>query len=420
MGLAIEGGTPIRTKPFPPWPYFWEDEKEAVRQVLDSGKVNYWTGTLGMTFQEKFAEFVGTRYAIAVNSGTAALHIALAAAEVGPGDEVIVPARTFVATAVAVVHQNAVPVFADVDLDTHNISVESIKSLITERTKAIIPVHLAGHPADMDPIMELAEEHGLVVIEDAAQSPGAEYKGRKVGSLGDLAAFSFCQDKHFTTGGEGGMVTTDDATMAEIARSVKDHGYWEEEHRSLLEMEALYTYIHHRPGWNYRLTEMQSAIGLKALERLDWMVDVRRRNAHYLSESLKNVEQMNVAYEAPWAEHSFYKYYGTLNLDKLRVDRDAFVKAVRAEGVPIGIGTASEDYLEEIFQKKVGYGKTSCPFTCPWYKGDLDYTQVVCPNARRLSKEVFVLLVHPTIELEDLDDVIAAINKVAQAYSLEA
>ncbi|MBC7223028.1 MAG: aminotransferase class I/II-fold pyridoxal phosphate-dependent enzyme, partial [Anaerolineae bacterium] len=194
--LAIEGGPKVRSRPFPPWPYFWEDQKRAVLEVLDSGRVNYWTGTLGMEFQEKFAEFTGTRYAVVVNSGTAALHCALAAAGVGPGDEVIVPTRTFVATAAAVVHQNAVPIFADIDPATYTISVESVRSLITPRTKAIIPVHLAGHPADMDPLMELAEEHGLVVIEDAAQAPGARYKGRPVGSVGHIAAFSFCQDKH--------------------------------------------------------------------------------------------------------------------------------------------------------------------------------------------------------------------------------
>lgn len=386
-------------------------------EVLDSGKVNYWTGPLGLEFQEKFAEFTGTRHAVVVNSGTAALHCALAAAGVGPGDEVIVPTRTFVATAAAVVHQNAVPIFADIDPTTYTISVESVRSLITPRTKAIIPVHLAGHPADMDPLMALAEEHGLVVIEDAAQAPGARYKGRPVGSLGHIAAFSFCQDKHFTTGGEGGAVVTNDEGMAEIARSVKDHGYHEYEHRSLLELEALYTYVHHRPGWNYRLTEMQSALGLTALPRMEWNVQRRRENAHRLTEGIREMPWFEPAPEMDWAYHSFYKYYAAVRPGALRVSRDDFVKAVRAEGVPIGLGSAAENHREEMFQRKVGYGHTHCPYECPWYRGSVDYTQVDCPNARETGSRTFVLLVHPTAGPEDMDDVLTALAKVGEAYS---
>jgi len=416
--LAIEGGNPIRRSPFPPWPYFWEEEKQAVKKVLDSGKVNYWTGKKGVEFQNEFADYCGVKYAIAVCNGTAALHVALAAAKVGPGDEVIVPARTFVATAMAVLHQNAIPVFADVDLRTHNISIASVKELINQRTRAIIPVHLAGYPAEMNELVALAKENNLVVIEDAAQAHGAEYKGKKTGSLGDMAAFSFCQDKIMTTGGEGGMVTTDDDEMAEMARTYKDHGYWEEERRSLLEMEALYTYIHHSLGYNYRLTEIQSAIGIELVKKLDWMVNRRIENAHYLTENLKELDFLQIPHEASYVKHSFYKYYCTLVLNKLKVDRDLFVKAVRAEGVPIGIGVTSENYLEEIFREKRGYGRTLCPFDCPRYqKEELNYAKVICPNARKLSKEVFVLLVHPTIEKKDLDDVIRAVKKVGKSYT---
>jgi len=414
--LAIAGGKPVRTKPWPPWPYFWDDEKQAVQEVLESGKVNYWTGRKGREFQDKFAEYCGAKHAIAVANGTAALHVALAAANIGPGDEVIVPCRTFIATACSVLNQNAIPIFADVDIATQNISVESIKEKVTERTKAIIAVHLAGHPANMDPIREIAKEHDLIVIEDAAQAPGAEYKGKKVGNLGHVAAFSFCNDKIFTTGGEGGMVTTNSDEMAQIGRSFKDHGYHEKERRSLLELEALYTYIHHRMGYNYRMTEMQAAIGLKALEKLNWNVEKRRGNAHYLTEKLSAFVAIIPAYESTEIKHGFYKYYGRLKLDQLSFDRDTFVKAVQAEGVPIGIGTSSENYLEEVFQKWVGYGKTGCPFKCPLYKGKVDYTNISLPNARQLSKEAFVLQVHPTIEKNDLDDVIKAITKVAEIY----
>ena len=416
--LAIEGGPKIREEPFPPWPYFHEDEIVEVEKVLRERRVIYWTGDRGVRFQQNFADFCGARHGIAVMNGTAALHVALAAANIGPGDEVIVPPRTFIATAFSVMHQNAVPIFADINLETHNIDVDSIRTKITERTKAIICVHLAGLTCDMDPIMALAKEYNLVVIEDAAQAHGAEYKGTRAGSLGHIAAFSFCNDKHMTTGGEGGMVVTNNDEMAEIARSFKDHGYEERERRSLLELEALYTYIHHRMGFNYRMTEMQAAIGLKKLEKLDWDIEKRRENAHYLMERLSGYAPLTPPYEAEGYKHSFYKYYMCLDLDSISVDRDTFVKAMRAEGVPVGLGTASEGYREDAFQNLVGYGTTGCPFKCPWYKGEADYSEVSLPNAIAIGEQVFVLQVHPTIEKADLDDVVNATDKVLNAYQL--
>jgi dTDP-4-amino-4,6-dideoxygalactose transaminase len=414
--LAINGGPKVRTDPFPPWPHFFDDEIEEVEKVLREGRVNYWTGTRGREFQENFARFCCAKHGIAVMNGTAALHVALAAAQIGPGDEVIVPPRTFIATAFSVLHQNAVPVFADIDLRTQNIDVHSIRERITERTRAIICVHLAGLPCDMDPIMELAAEFDVKVIEDAAQAHGAKYKGKLTGTLGHIAAFSFCNDKIITTGGEGGMVVTDSDEMAEIARSFKDHGYEERERRNLLELEALYTYIHHRMGYNYRMTEMQAAIGLKALEKLEWNLSRRRENARYLSDRLSRHDALIPPFESDDFEHAYYKYYVRLNLKRLKTDRDTFVKAVRAEGVPIGLGASSEGYREQAFQELVGYGRTGCPFRCPWYKGRADYTAVELPNAKRLGDEVFVLQVHPTIERRDLEDVITAIEKVLDVY----
>ena len=414
--LAIDGGPKVRTDPFPPWPHFFADEIAEVEKVLREGRVNYWTGTRGRQFQEQFARFCGAKHGIAVMNGTAALHVALAAAQIGPGDEVIVPARTFIATAFSVLHQNAVPVFADIDLNSHNIDVRSIREKITERTRAIICVHLAGLPCDMDPIKELAEEFDLTVIEDAAQAHGAKYEGNLAGNLGHIAAFSFCNDKIISTGGEGGMVITNSDEMAEIARSFKDHGYEERERRSLLELEALYTYIHHRMGFNYRMTEMQAAIGLRALEKIEWNLRRRRENARYLTEHLSKHDLLTPPFESSEFEHAYYKYYVRLDLEKLKTDRDTFVKAVRAEGVPIGLGTSSEDYREQAFQKLVGYGRTKCPFLCPWYKGQAAYEAVELPNAKRLGVEVFVLQVHPTVEQRDLDDVIAAVEKVLDVY----
>jgi len=416
--LAIEGGEKVRKEPFPPWPHFWPEEIEAAMEPLKEGKPNYWTGPRGLEFQKRFAEYCGSQYGIAVNSGTSALHVALAAAQIGPGDEVITPSYTFIASAMCVLQQNAVPVFADSDLKTHTISPDSIRQLLTERTRAIMPVHLYGHPAEMDEIMAIAKEHNLIVIEDCAQAHGARYKGQVVGSIGHLGAFSFCQDKIFTTGGEGGMVTTSDPEMAERARSFKDHGYWEQERRGLLEMEALYLYIHHALGFNFRMTEMQSAIGLKALERLDWNLARRRENAELLTERIADLEAVNPPYEAPHVRHAFYKYPITLNLERLKVDRDRFCRALQAEGLPAAIGDWPENYLEQVFQEKVGYGKTKCPFECPWNRQPADYARVVCENARWLGKRTIKLQVHPTLELSDIEDVAAILRKVTEAYTV--
>ena len=280
--LAINGGPKTVTNSLLGWPQFDENAIEAVEKVLRSGKVNYWTGPLGMEFEKKFAAWQGSKHAISVNSGTSALHVALTALGIGPGDEVIVPSYTFIATSFSVLQAGAVPRFADVNIEDHCISVESAEKLVNQRTKAIIPVHLYGNVCDMDKIMAFADEHNLYVIEDNAEAFGGVYKGKKTGTIGLMAACSFCQNKTFTTGGEGGMVTTDDEQLAWNARSFRDHGYDVKERLNLLAMEQKLSYIHSMLGWNYRMTEMQSAIGLAELERqrrhasrLDQLDDVR-------------------------------------------------------------------------------------------------------------------------------------------------
>ena len=411
--LALNGGTPVRDtkrRPFPRWPVFWDDEKQAVQAVLESGRVNYWTGACGRQFQSEFAAYMGVGDAVAVNSGTSALHVALAAAGIGPGDEVIVPARSFIASASCVTNQYAVPVFADIDPNTHTLSVASVAERITPRTTAIIPVHLAGLPVDMDALLALAQERGLAVIEDCAQAHGATYRGKKVGSFGTVNAWSFCQDKIFTTGGEGGMVGTNDAAAAEVARSFRDHGFREAERRSALARGSLNQYTHYRVGYNYRMTEMQSAIGLKALGRLDWHLQRRRENAHYLTAGLRDLDAvLSPAPETPESEHAFYCYYVTLNLKELVCTRDEFVQALQAEGVRAARGTSSELYLEPVYQQKVGYGDTEHPFD------SLDYSLVECPHARDIGARAFRLEVYPTLQKDDLDDVLNAIRKVAAA-----
>src|SRR6185503_1570347 len=286
--LAIEGGPKAVRNQLVPWPQFDEKAIKAVEEVLRSGKVNYWTGKRGMEFEKKYAEWQGSKYAISVATGTAALHVSLASLGIGPGDEVIVPSYTFIASSFSIVQAGAIPRFADVNLDDHCISVESAEKLVNERTKAIMPVHLYGNVCDMDRIRQFAKKHKLFVIEDNAEAFGGSYKGKKTGTLGDIAGCSFCQNKTFTTGGEGGVVTTDDEELAWKARSFRDHGYDVKQRLSLLELEQKLPYIHNMIGWNYRMTEMQSAIGLADLDqKYNWNLPRRRRNAAILIDPLR-------------------------------------------------------------------------------------------------------------------------------------
>src|SRR5512136_107550 len=306
--LAIEGGAKAVQNKLVYWPQFDENAIQAVEAVLRSGKVNYWTGKKGMEFEKQFAAWQGSKYAISVATGTAALHVALSSLGIGPGDEVIVPSYTFIASSFSIVQAGAIPRFADVNLDDHCISVESAEKLVNERTKAIMPVHLYGNVTDMDKIRAFAKKHKLCVIEDNAEAFGGEYKGRKTGTLGEIAGCSFCQNKTFTTGGEGGMVTTDDEELAWQARSFRDHGYDVKERLNLLALEQKLPYIHNRVGWNYRMTEMQSAIGLVELERMDdWNMPARRRNGHILLDNLAGLPQVKYApIETPERQNGWY------------------------------------------------------------------------------------------------------------------
>ncbi|HJV35986.1 DegT/DnrJ/EryC1/StrS family aminotransferase, partial [Geomonas sp.] len=306
--LAVDGGEPVRTSPFAPWPAFDADELAGVTETLRSGKVNYWTGNQGREFEREFAAFTGCSHAIALANGTVALELALHALQIGPGDEVITTSRTFIASASCIVMRGATPVIADVDRTSQNLTADTVRPLITSRTKAIIAVHLAGWPCDMDPLLELAREHGLKVIEDCAQCHGASYKGRPVGSLGDIAAFSFCQDKIMTTGGEGGMLTTSDQLLWERAWAFKDHGK---------SFDAVYNrphppgfrWLHESFGTNWRLTEMQSVIGRLQLVKLPDWIAVRRRNAAILTTGLSAIPGLRVTPAPSSIGHAYYKYY---------------------------------------------------------------------------------------------------------------
>ncbi len=401
--LAYNGGEPVRTKPFPPWPYFAEDEIAAASAVLKSGLVNYWTGQEGSQFEEEFARFAGCRYAIALANGTLALELALYALGIGPGDEVIVTSRTFIASASCAVMRGAVPLMADVDPVSQNITAQTVAAALTPRTRAIIAVHLAGWPCDMDPILAFAQEHGLFVIEDCAQAHGATYKGRPVGSMGDAAAFSFCQDKIMTTGGEGGMLTTNNRDVWAKAWSFKDHGksYEAVYHRR---HPPGFRWLHESFGTNWRLTEMQAAIGRVALIKLPAWLKQRRSNAALLNQGFSGIPALRVTIPPVAVEHAYYKYYVFIRPECLKEgwDRNRIMDAINAEGIPCLSGSCSEIYLEKAFVKAG---------LCPPER---------LKTAKALGETSLMFLAHPTLTEQDMEDVCLAVEKVCGAATRES
>ncbi len=419
--LAIDGGPKAVTNTLPGWPQFDENAIRAVEAVLRSGKVNYWTGPKGMEFERRFAEWQGSKYAISVATGTAALHVCLSALGIGPGDEVIVPSYTFIATSFAVLQAGAIPRFADVNLEDHCISVASAEKLVNRRTKAIIPVHLYGNVCDMDPLLEFARKHNLFVIEDNAEAFGGSYKGKKTGTLGHMAACSFCQNKTFTTGGEGGMVTTDDEELAWQARSFRDHGYDVKERLNLLALEQKLPYIHNRLGWNYRMTEMQSAIGLAELERMDtWNMPRRRRNAHILMDMLGELPRVKyMPIDTPERQNGWYVCAFSLDIENMGCDIQQFVAAATAEGCPCWKVFWPQCHTERAFQERRGFGNSGFPFTSKEYTDpeSVDYSKVEVPNARWHETHTFTCFAFPTCSEEDMKQIGAGLVKVIKAYS---
>lgn len=397
--LAIDGGDPVRTAPLPPWPVFAADEREAVDRVLTSGRANYWTGGEGRAFEAQFAEFVGAPHAIALANGTAALELALWGLGIGPGDEVVVPARTFIATAGAVAARGAVPVCADVDRDSGCVTAETVAAALTGRTRAVIVVHLGGWPCDMTSIAALTAGRGLALVEDCAQALGASWDGRAVGTFGDAAAFSFCQDKIMTTGGEGGMLVTRDHALWERCWSYKDHG----KGIGSLEPQAPgvdFRWLHERFGTNWRMTEMQAAIGCAALPKVPGWVDARRAAASVLGEAFAGLPALRTAAPPSEAYHACYKHYVYVRPEALRQgwDRGRVASAVSAEGVPCMTGSCPEIYLERAFDgirpaERLGV-------------------------ARELGETSLMLMVHPTLAESDIADTAAAVVKVMEAASL--
>jgi dTDP-4-amino-4,6-dideoxygalactose transaminase len=430
--LAIDGGKKMITSPLPGWPQFNENHFAAVTQPLRENAPNYWTnrkgklpsgkvGSHGMEYEERFAKWEGSKFAISSATGTAALHIALGGFRIGPGDEVIVPSYTFIASSMCVLQAGAIPVFADVKPDDHCIDPKSIEKLITKRTKAIIPVHLYGCVCDMDEIMAIAKKHKLIVIEDCAEAHGSEYKGKKVGTIGHAGAFSFCQSKHWTTGGEGGMTVTNDENAAWIMRSFRDHGYDVAKRMSLLDLEAHLPYIHRRLGWNYRMTEMQSCLGIYELGRFEkWNKPRRQRNHRILAQELGGYPGIaNVQYEDKKKECVFFVFPIILDMSKLSVDIDQVTKALGAEGVPCGPVLWPQSYKEDVYRLNVGQGRDDFPFHSKEYsdpKQTAKYKTLSLPNAVAYQANTFFTVCHPMLEAKHMKLIAKGIKKVLDAY----
>lgn len=416
MPLAILGGTPVTNEPFPVWPSFSEQAYGAALEPLRSGKVNYWTGTLGRRFEQAFAQYLGAAHAISTTNGTSALHTALAALGIGAGDEVICPCYTFIATAFAVLQAGALPVFADVD-GSHTLDPSQIEAHITERTRAVVVVHTFGVAADMDAILAVARRHRLAVIEDCAQAIGGEYRGKRLGTLGDAGCFSFCQSKHFTTGGEGGAVAVKDERVAWTCRSFRDHGYDVEQRLALLELESRLNYIHPTVGFNYRMTEMQSAIGLAELARFgEWNLPTRRRNGAYLKEKLmKHPLVLEGPMDTSERLNAYWWAAFVIDADKLCVPVKAVLEAIEREGVPVSGTPWPEIYREKAFTDRRGFGTRNYPFEDPAARR-IDYDASYCKTARYLGERTVAFPVHPVYTLKHMDRCIEAFDKVVSHY----
>lgn len=381
------------------WPEFGVEDIAAVSRVLASGKVNYWTGQECRLFEKEYAARLGTKHAIALTNGTVALELALYALGIGPGDEVIVTPRSFVASASCIVMRGARPVFADVDRDSQSVTAATIEPKISARTKAIIAVHLAGWPCDMGPIMDLAASRGLKVVEDCAQAHGAAYDGRPVGSIGDINAFSFCQDKIMTTGGEGGLVTTSDEELWRAAWAFKDHG---KSYSAVYEREHPpgFRWLHESFGTNWRMLEVQGALGRRCLLHLDGWVETRRRNAAILTSMFGETPGLRVTIPPANVNHSYYKYYVFVDPTALRSgwSRDRVMNSITERGVPCYSGSCSEMYLERAFSSS------------EYRVGER------LPVARELGATSLMFLVHPTLSDDDMQqtgEVVAAVMKEA-------
>ena len=420
--LAVCGGKPVRTRPFPAHNPIGEEEKQAALKVLESGVLSRFLGAWHPDFyggehvralECAWAESVGAKHAVSCNSNTSGLFAAIGAAGIGPGDEVIVTPYTMSASATAIVGYNGVPVFADIQPDIFCLDPASIRERITPRTKALMVVHLFGHPADMDPILDIAREHNLVVIEDAAQAPGAMYKERKVGTLGDMTVFSLNYHKHIHTG-EGGIVVTNSNDYAERLQLIRNHG------ESVVGPKGV-TNLVNTFGFNLRLTEIQAAIGLAQLPKLPPLQDVRIENAEYLSRHIGALPGLQAPVVSPACKHVYYVQAFLYDEAVLGISRERFVEAVCAE-LPtaedrdwplLSVGYATPLYLLPMYQRQIAFGPSGWPFKSPFYHGQVDYREGLCQMTEQIEKSLIPTeFMRPPSTLTDMHDVVNAFEKV--------
>jgi len=408
--LALRGGSKIRTKPFPKHPVIGKEEKHQVMEVLDSGNISSFIAVQGdhflggkkiKEFEEKFSNKIGTKYAVSFNSASSALHAAVVAVGVKPGEEVIVPPNTFTSTATSVLMHNAIPVFSDVKNDIYSLDPNKLENVLSPLSKAITTVHLLGHASEMDEIMNFARTNDLRVIEDCAQCPGAKYKNKNLGTIGDCGVFSFQESKNIMTG-EGGMLVTDDEEIANVARMVRNHG--EVVNETLKER----TYKSEFLGWGYRMTEMAAALGVVQVEKLDFLNGERIKLASYLSSKINKIDGLqHIKYD--YVKHVYWLFGFSFDESKIGIPRNLFCDALNAEGIPCGAGYALPLYLQPLYQERRA-------FAFKHYKGNTSYEKGICPVAESLyEKEVIVTNVcRFPANIDDIEDVVNAIHKIIE------
>jgi len=423
--LAINGGTPLRTEKFPAYNYIGEEEKEAVLGVIESGVLSryigswcpmFYGGPEVLAFEEEWADFFGVKHAIAVNSCTSGLYCAIGAGDVGPGDEVIVSPFTMSASATSAIIFNAVPVFADIEKEYYCLDPVSVEERINERTKAIVVVDIFGQPYDVDAINEIAEEHGIIVIEDCAQAPFAKYGSRYAGTLGDIGVYSLNYHKHIHTG-EGGVVVTNNDDIAERIRLIRNHA------EAVVGKKGTNNIIN-MVGFNFRMNEIEAAIGRCQLKKVKNLVEARNINANYLSERICKLPGISPSKIRNNCTHAYYLQCFKFDEEVAGIDRNRFVDAVKMElpvtemredeGVKLSYGYVKPLYLEPMYQNLIAYGEKGCPFKCPFYMSVPDYHKGLCPVAEKMYEKELICheFMHPSMKKEDLDDVINAFYKV--------
>jgi dTDP-4-amino-4,6-dideoxygalactose transaminase len=423
--LALFGGEKVRKVKFPAYRPIGKEEEDAVLRVIRSGVLSKYLGCWHEDFlggpevralESEWAAYFNVKHAIAVNSATSALYCAVGATGIGPGDEVIVSPYTMSASATAPLIYNAIPVFADIEEDYFCLSPESVEKRITERTKAIIVVDIFGQPYDADRINAIAKKYGLYVIEDCAQAPGAEYKGKRAGTLGDIGIFSLNYHKHIHTG-EGGILVTDNDDLAEKLRLIRNHA------EAVVEAKGFATLVN-MIGFNYRMTEIEAAIAREQLKKLPDLIEGRLKNIEYLTNKLKNITCLEPTRIRPECKHVFYVHPIKFNAAVAGIHRDRYVEAVKAElmpielreseGIKIGCGYTKPLYLHPLYQQRIAYGKSGCPWACDKYSGKVDYSKGICPVTEKMYEDILITheLMRPGMSKQDLDDVVSAFNKV--------